>query len=378
MPANGIGFSLSCLLEEGPEAGQHVCYFTQPHSISPLSMTCSVGDCLYEEGDPIIPPATDTVVIPRVDEQMTALMLLGALVLGMCMGFDGLSRLCDWATSPKGSRPAGRETISTGLLAEDGLAALSLNGTSSASASSPSKQDHQALLLGSDGGVDVAGGAGGASTGGEMIFGSFATDEPFAFNRLDAAEASPIITWSNLSLWVPDHSRGRAEKRILCSVTGMAGRAEGREAGGGITALMGPSGAGKTTLLNVLARRHTSYSRLEGELRVNGRVLSSSQLQAISGYVTQHDVLPGMMTVREHLLFHAKLRMGSKSMRAKQERVTKVLDELGLSDIHGSIIGDEFVRGISGGERRRVSIASELLASPALLLLDEPTTGLDR
>ena len=69
----------------------------------------------------------------------------------------------------------------------------------------------------------------------------------------------------------------------------MAGRVEEWERGGGITALMGPSGAGKTTLLNVLARRSTSHSRMEGDVRVNGHVLTDNEMKSISGYVTQHD-----------------------------------------------------------------------------------------
>ena len=69
----------------------------------------------------------------------------------------------------------------------------------------------------------------------------------------------------------------------------MAGRVDEWERGGGITALMGPSGAGKTTLLNVLARRSTSHSRMEGDVRVNGHALTDSEMKSISGYVTQHD-----------------------------------------------------------------------------------------
>ena len=427
---------MSCLLDEGPDPGQHVCYFTQPGSVSPLSMTCTVGDCLYEGGDPIVPPDSDVVVVARASEQMAALLVFSALILGLCAGFDAVTRVHEWATAPppqekNGPSAAGAavtrkaagagvaHAMTVGLLGEDGLGPVSIDpdhigliahdhvlttdvgersGTELVSSPRSKRRrqrggqegnGHHVLRIDDTGGPGAGAGAGGglgnggatAGWGGaaspdakiEPVYGNFGTT-----TTTTSASASPVVTWTDLSLWVPGRVRGGKEKQILCSVTGMAGRVEGREAGGGITALMGPSGAGKTSLLNVLARRHTSYSRLEGQVRVEGRLLSGNELQAISGYVTQHDVLPGMMTVREHLLFHAKLRMGAEpTMREKQERVVEVLAELGLADIHDSIIGDEFVRGISGGERRRVSIASELLASPALLFMDEPTTGLD-
>ena len=101
-------------------------------------------------------------------------------------------------------------------------------------------------------------------------------------------------------------------------------------------------------------------------------------MRAISGYVPQDDVLPGTSTVWEHLLFNAVLRLPEQTPREELYRcVVGWSNELGLGKVAESRIGDQFTRGLSGGEKRRVSIATALLTSPAIMFLDEPTTGLD-
>ena len=97
----------------------------------------------------------------------------------------------------------------------------------------------------------------------------------------------------------------------------------------------------------------------------------------MSGYVTQDDVLPGTSTVWEHLLFHATLRMPMVRSRTLLRRFGQTMRDLGIEKLADSLIGDQFSRGLSGGEKRRVSIATELLMSPGIMFLDEPTTGLD-
>ncbi|CAF3868438.1 unnamed protein product, partial [Rotaria sp. Silwood1] len=93
------------------------------------------------------------------------------------------------------------------------------------------------------------------------------------------------------------------------------------------------------------------------------------------GYVVQEDIITGTLTVRENLMFSANVRLPKdmpKSERA--ERVTKVINDLGLESCADTRIGTEFLRGVSGGERRRTCIGMELVLSPKVLFLDEPTT----
>ncbi|EFA80546.1 ABC transporter G family protein [Heterostelium album PN500] len=145
---------------------------------------------------------------------------------------------------------------------------------------------------------------------------------------------------------------------------------------GQLTALMGLSGSGKTSLLDILSGRK-NVGEINGELLVNG-VPMARNFKRISGYVTQEDIMIGTLTCFEHLHYTAMLKL-SESMppEKKIERVNSVLAELGLSHIAQNRIGTPEKRGISGGERRRLSIAAELLVDPAILFLDEPTSGLD-
>lgn len=98
----------------------------------------------------------------------------------------------------------------------------------------------------------------------------------------------------------------------------------------------------------------------------------------MSGYVVQDDILMGMLTVHENIEFSAALRLlrnTTSSQRCK--KVNEVIADLGLSACANTRVGTEFVRGVSGGERKRTNIAMELITSPRVLFLDEPTTGLD-
>ncbi|KAJ3109352.1 hypothetical protein HK100_003307 [Physocladia obscura] len=146
---------------------------------------------------------------------------------------------------------------------------------------------------------------------------------------------------------------------------------------GAITAIMGPSGAGKSTLLDILAGKEKSGTIL-GNLTFDGEALTQKEIIKAVAFVDQDDLLLPSMTVRETLLFSAKLRLPeSMSTKEKEERVDSVLDTLALSHVAHSRVGGFGKRGISGGERRRVSIGVELVTEPGILLLDEPSSGLD-
>jgi len=153
---------------------------------------------------------------------------------------------------------------------------------------------------------------------------------------------------------------------------------------GQMLAIMGPSGSGKTTLLNVLAGIIPA-KKWTGSVLLNGSPVSRDALKVVSGYVPQEDILTGSQTVREALLFYATLRLPTLEKSELEERVDKVIEELGLTKVRDSLIGyvgadatnSGLRRGLSGGERKRLSIGQQLITNPSLLFLDEPTTGLD-
>ncbi|KAI3820575.1 hypothetical protein L1987_08123 [Smallanthus sonchifolius] len=158
------------------------------------------------------------------------------------------------------------------------------------------------------------------------------------------------------------------EKLILKGITGMVLPGE-------MLAMLGPSGSGKTTLLTALGGRLSG--KLEGTITYNGKPFSSIMKRCI-GFVTQDDVLYPHLTVTETLVFTSLLRL-PKNLTS-QEKVIQaedVINQLGLTRCKNIIIGGPNLRGVSGGERKRVSIGQEMLINPSLLFLDEPTSGLD-
>jgi ABC-type multidrug transport system ATPase subunit/ABC-type multidrug transport system permease subunit len=141
--------------------------------------------------------------------------------------------------------------------------------------------------------------------------------------------------------------------------------------------ILGASGSGKSTLIDALANRISKES-LKGSVTLNGEVLESRLLKAISAYVMQDDLLFPMLTVEETLMFSAEFRLPrSLSKSKKKARVQALIDQLDLRNASQTVIGDEGHRGVSGGERRRVSIGIDIIHDPIVLFLDEPTSGLD-
>ncbi|KAG8088844.1 hypothetical protein GUJ93_ZPchr0011g28178 [Zizania palustris] len=158
------------------------------------------------------------------------------------------------------------------------------------------------------------------------------------------------------------------ERTILKGITGEARPGE-------VLAVLGPSGSGKSTLLSILGGRLAG--RYSGTVLAGGRPPSRA-VQRRTGFVAQDDVLHPHLTVRETLLFCAMLRLPTSApAEAKAAAAEAVIAELGLAACADTIVGNAFVRGVSGGERKRVSIGHEMLVNPSLLVLDEPTSGLD-
>ncbi|KAK9144062.1 hypothetical protein Sjap_003965 [Stephania japonica] len=159
------------------------------------------------------------------------------------------------------------------------------------------------------------------------------------------------------------------EKTILSGMTGTVCPGE-------ILAMLGPSGSGKTTLLTALGGRFNG--KLSGKITYNGQPFSG-RVKRLTGFVAQDDVLYPHLTVMETLVYTALLRLPDSlgGREQKVEHAERVVQELGLSRCRNIMVGGPLLRGVSGGEKKRVSIGQEILVNPSLLLLDEPTSGLD-
>ncbi|XP_034944953.1 protein white-like isoform X2 [Chelonus insularis] len=138
-------------------------------------------------------------------------------------------------------------------------------------------------------------------------------------------------------------------------------------------------GAGKTTLLNALTFQSGRGLTVSGMMAANGQRVTPSVLTSRTAYVQQDDLFIGTLTVKEHLLFQAMVRMDRHiPYYQRVERVNDVISELALTKCRNTIIGiPGRVKGLSGGERKRLAFASEVLTNPPLMFCDEPTSGLD-
>ncbi|CAG0879456.1 unnamed protein product [Darwinula stevensoni] len=192
-----------------------------------------------------------------------------------------------------------------------------------------------------------------------------------SFHNVDVWSVPQISTWNRFLKLCRKANVGNA-KHILQDVSGIVHPGE-------MLAILGASGAGKSTLMNVMTSRNLGKLKVSGRLMVNGKAIKRSTLAGISAYIQQENYFIGTLTVREHLRFQAILRMGKEvKHQQRMERVEEVIQELGLSNCSDTIIGiPGRIKGISGGELKRLSIASEVLMDPPLLFFDEPTSGLD-
>ncbi|CAJ2678128.1 unnamed protein product [Trifolium pratense] len=176
-----------------------------------------------------------------------------------------------------------------------------------------------------------------------------------------------FLTWEDL--WVTVSNGNNGKKPILEGLKGYAKP-------GQLLAIMGPSGCGKSTLLDALAGRLGSKTKQTGKILING--CKQALAYGTSAYVTDDDTILNTLTVREAVYYSAQLQLpDSMSKSEKQERADFTIKEMGLQDAINTRIGGWKSKGISGGQKRRVSICIEILTHPRLLFLDEPTSGLD-
>lgn len=165
--------------------------------------------------------------------------------------------------------------------------------------------------------------------------------------------------------------RKKAEKKRIVH------ESRGKARPGQVLAVMGPSGAGKTSLFNSLAMRGSGYS-VSGTQTINGLPYTKEQLGHVGGFVFQEAMFHSFIKVEEALLLAADLKLPRVlSREEKKRRVEVLLDAFDLRKCAQTRVGDSKVKGISGGEKKRLSIAIEALTGPSVLFLDEPTTGLD-
>ncbi|KAL4512208.1 hypothetical protein ABPG72_005210 [Tetrahymena utriculariae] len=166
-------------------------------------------------------------------------------------------------------------------------------------------------------------------------------------------------------------STKQGHKEILKGIDGIC-------KSGQVNAILGSSGAGKTTLLNILCQRiqSTKKYQLSGEVLVNKTAFNAQQFNKFATYVMQDDVLLETMTVKECFQFAANLKTKGTT-KEKNDRVQEMIKQLKLEICQNTFVGGLFVKGISGGEKKRTSIGYELISDPAAIFLDEPTSGLD-
>ncbi|CAA6654856.1 unnamed protein product [Spirodela intermedia] len=231
-----------------------------------------------------------------------------------------------------------------------------------------------------DSGNDAAG----AASLGELqgFLGGDGGNHVVKLEEMPAASPSLVLAFSGLSYSVKEPGRrsflGRRRRRLAASspVEDLRWKAKtktvldsisGEARKGEILAVLGASGSGKSTLIDALANRIAKES-LKGSVTINGKILDSELLKVISAYVMQDDLLFPMLTVEETLMYSAEFRLPRTISRAKKKARVELCDD------HHRRRG---APGVSGGERRRVSIGTDIIHDPIILFLDEPTSGLD-
>jgi ABC-type multidrug transport system ATPase subunit len=200
-------------------------------------------------------------------------------------------------------------------------------------------------------------------------------EHPGAMSQQVPQVSGVNLTFNNLSFAVENSGVSATLKGLPVGKTQILDGVTGYVRPGEVCALIGPSGAGKSTLLDLLSLRLAHDS---GSICVNGETLTSEFFRHHAAYVPQEDQLWGSLTVRENLDYACQLYTDANMTQEERHAlVSRVIDKLGLTSCQHTRIGNEYLKGVSGGQRRRTSIGVELVGQPNLLILDEITSGLD-
>ena len=159
--------------------------------------------------------------------------------------------------------------------------------------------------------------------------------------------------------------------QILKGVSGFANPGE-------ILAIMGSSGSGKTTLVSILANQLIPQNnvKVSGTVEINNINIKTVDYSSFAKYVLQQDILFPTLTPREALYFSARLKVQGNHEFLTQ-KINQLLEDLHITNVADNFIGNESIKGLSGGEKKRLCIGIELISEPSILILDEPTSGLD-
>ncbi|EAN89676.1 putative ABC transporter [Trypanosoma cruzi] len=193
-------------------------------------------------------------------------------------------------------------------------------------------------------------------------------------SREEALSLGKVVnfSWENLTYRVPveDDDGNVTYKTLLYNLSGTA-------LGGRVLAIMGPSGAGKTTLMGTITGKlYNAKAKLDGCCFLNNTIYSQRYKKLVS-YVSQDDIVMGKETPREAIKFACRVRLGL-SMEESEKLVDEVISRLHITECQHTVLGiPGILKGVSGGERKRANVGTELVTNPCVMLLDEPTTGLD-
>ena len=183
------------------------------------------------------------------------------------------------------------------------------------------------------------------------------------------------LVFKNLTYIVKDNRESKKQKKEIKKT--ILNDLNGYFIHGRLTGIMGPSGAGKTSLMEVISNQ-SKTGEVRGKLYLNGNSVDIETIKKISGFVFQDDVILRTMTVSEALYMSALLKLPETiSKEEKVNIVNEMISILHLEKCKDTIVGDSIIKGISGGERKRLSVGMEMIMNPSIIFLDEPTSGLD-